>query len=129
MIVSFQKSKHCNTLCEWLEEHKKKVPNQDLLPSTGFVYENNNGQPMAMVLYYLTNSNVLFFEWLTANPRLEKDIRPFVVNSLCEQTIEWAKNQGYHLMLLSHDKGLHKRFKKMGFVDGQKDLTLMYHGG
>lgn len=116
-IEKFDKEKHYEDLCKWLEKRKLGVPSKNMLPDNGAIVPD-----VACGFLYLTDSSLAFIDYYVTNPMIAAKKRKQALEVITTNLIMWAKEIGVnHLMANSSVHSIQKMaedngFKSCGFV-------------
>lgn len=78
----------------WLEARNMKVFHPAILPSTGFIIDNN-----AVVFLYKTDSDLCYLENLITNPSSDSAARDKAINLIIEAAFNEANRLGFKFVM------------------------------
>lgn len=109
-------------LCEWWNAQKFPPPPQEFLPGTGFICNDT-----AAGFLYLTNSTIVWLEWVVVNPKADKAIRTASLTELINHIAKQAGFVGAKMIFTSSNFWpFIQRLQTFGFVVGDKNTTQLF---
>ena len=85
-VVKFDKDKHYTMVCDWWMAHEGWKPvDKVLLPSTGFIVEDEEDSYAAGWLYFSVDTPVAWFDWVISNPKSDKTKRSAALDLLLKE--------------------------------------------
>ena len=129
MLIREFRGKDLEAVLNLYSDYKDwEKPQSDMIPSDGFVAEED-GEIIACGFIYLpTSSGMSFLEWVAAKKSYRKDDRDDVILSIIEELKELARVRGFRYVyaFLQHDK-LIEKYEKKGFLkDPNKGHELIH---
>ena len=129
MKVREYKPEEYETVTGWWNAHNwHAVPEVGLSP-TGLMAEDDDGNPLAALWLYRTDSPVMMAEWLVTNPDNSDRQSYTAVKLLLESCKLIADATDGYLMTFLQDSSLVKIFEKQGFNVEEKPYTIAHYGG
>ncbi len=106
-------------LVGWWEAQKFPPPPKEFLPITGYISNN-----AAAGFLYLTNSPLVWMEWVVADPKADKALRHSSVNEVIEHICKQAAKVGGKIVFTSTSLWpFIERLKKAGFKVGDANTS------
>ena len=98
-----------DTMCSWWKWWRWPEISKDMLPMNGcgglMVYKNET--PIAAGFLYLSNSKVVWLDWIVSNPEYREDDRKQSLILLIDSLEQVAKAQGYNIVIsIARNKSL-----------------------
>lgn len=110
------------TLCEWWKGQKFPPPPQECLPGTGYIAHET-----AAGFLYLTNSAIVWMEFIVVSPKAEKTQRVAALNEVIEHIVKQAAWAGAKMVFTSSNFWpFIQRLRSLGFEDGDKNTTQLF---
>lgn len=115
-----------STLSKWWKDWGWEVPPKDFLPEngTGGIMVEKEGEPICAGFIYFTNSKICWSEFVISNMKASGKDRGLGVKKLLTAINDIARNKGFkYVYTIVADGSLYNTYKKLGFMDGSKNMN------
>lgn len=113
-------------IIRWVQDREYPFPDYALLPGIGFVAEQE-GLMVAVGFLYRMGAGVAMISSLYSNPSVEKLSRQEAVNFVIQTLVGKAKDLKIkRVTVASNIDRIVDRFKDLGFLVGDKNVTHLY---
>jgi len=120
-IEKFDKEKHYEDLCKWLEQRKCPIPTREMLSDNGAIVPD-----VGCGFLYLTDSSMAHLDFFVTNPMADEDKRTKAMDVVTSNLIMWAKEFGVsHLVTDSKVQKMQKLAFDYGFLPCGFTLALL----
>lgn len=126
-MIKIITEEHINEIREWFEKQTGTALPREVLSTLGYVYSNDLHNVAAIFLYPTEHSRVCFLGWPVANPQSTREERNKALTAVIKAAETYATAKGYLFMnTYASRKSVENRFRKMGYVDGDKNVLQMF---
>ena len=108
-----------DTTCSWWKWWRWPEVSKDMLPMNGcgglMVYKDDT--PIAAGFLYLSNSKVVWLDWIVSNPEYRDSDRKDSLKLLIDSLEQVAKQQGYSIVIsIARNKSLINIHEELNYV-------------
>lgn len=108
-----------DTMCSWWKWWRWPEVSKDMLPMNGcgglMVYKDDT--PIAAGFLYLSNSKVVWLDWIVSNPEYRDSDRKDSLKLLIDSLEQVAKQQGYSIVIsIARNKSLINIHEELNYV-------------
>jgi hypothetical protein len=108
-----------DTMCSWWKWWRWPEISKDMLPMNGcgglMVYKDDT--PIAAGFLYLSNSKVVWLDWIVSNPEYRDSDRKDSLKLLIDSLEQVAKQQGYSIVIsIARNKSLINIHEELNYV-------------
>lgn len=127
-VVSYEKERHRSYLESYWKEYGWPVVPEEILPKIGLVVQNSNNIPLCAGFIYRTDSIMCLFEWIIADPKLDKELRAKALILLITKVKDVIVKLGFkHIITQTKNKGLIDKLKNSGFKETDVGMSNMIY--